>query len=318
MHQVAVIGAGPLGLEVSVALKKAAIDYVHFEAKQVGATFAWFTRGTQLYSHPESLEIGGLPLRSPNQSRITREQYIDYLFGVVKFHELEIKTFEPVTRIAKLDGGFSLRTFRGGEPQSYSAANIVFATGSQDSPRLLNIPGEDMPHVSHYLDDPQKYFHRRVVVVGGRDSAIESALRLHGAGAIVTVIHRGEKFGPKIIKPDLLAELNYRIREHQIDSRMNCEADSIWPDSVAVKGEFIAADAVFLMTGYKPDYSLPDSLGVGYIGGIPTIHADTMESTIPGVCFAGTIADRHALVGPCKRHVVNLVAYLARTELAKA
>jgi thioredoxin reductase (NADPH) len=146
---VAIIGAGPIGLELAVALKRQGIDYLHFEARQIGYTISWFAPQTHFFSSNERIAIAGVPLQTSDQSKATREEYLTYLRSVVQQFDLKINAYEPVTGIQRRDGAFLLSTLPAGGEKTYRCRRIVLATGGTDRPRLLNIPGENLPHVSH-------------------------------------------------------------------------------------------------------------------------------------------------------------------------
>src|SRR5947207_9781484 len=177
-HDVAVIGAGPIGLELAVALKRAAIDYVHFDARQIGYTISWFAPQTKFFSSNERIAVAGVPLNTADESKATREEYLAYLRGVVQQFDLEINTYEPLVAIDRQrDGEFVLTTAPPGGNRAWRVRKLILVTGGTDHPRLLNIPGEDLPHVSHYFRDPHEYFRKRLLIVGGKNSAVDAALR---------------------------------------------------------------------------------------------------------------------------------------------
>jgi thioredoxin reductase (NADPH) len=198
---VAVIGAGPIGLELAVALKRAGFDYLHFDAKQIGYTVSWFPPQTRFFSSNERIAIAGVPLQTPDGGKCTREQYLTYLRTVVQQFDLKVRTYEPVVGIDRdpRGGAFTLTTKPLAGECRYRANRIVLVTGGTDRPRRLNIPGEDLPHVSHYFGDPHTYFRKRVLIVGGKNSAVEAALRCHGAGAHVSLSYRRAKLPAKSI-----------------------------------------------------------------------------------------------------------------------
>src|SRR5438045_2020378 len=175
---VILVGAGPIGLELAVAFKRAGIDYVHLDAKQIGYTISWFAPQTRFFSSNERIAIAGVPLQTPDQGKCTREQYLAYLRSVVDGFDLHVNTYEPVIGIER-DGagdGFTLTTRPAGSTRSHHVRKLILATGGTDRPRRLGVPGEDQPHVSHYFDDPHRYFRRRLLIVGGKNSAVEAAL----------------------------------------------------------------------------------------------------------------------------------------------
>ena len=303
---VALIGAGPIGLETAVRLKQAGVEYLHFEKGQIASTIMWYPPGTTYFSSPERISIAGIPIQSHNQAKTTKEQYIAYLRSVAMAHRLDVRTYEPVTSIERGPGsGFILHTRSNTGDHAYRADRIVFATGDMARPRLLNIAGEDLPHVSHYFDDPHVYYNKKVLIVGGKNSAAEAALRCYHAGAHVTMSYRRAEFDEKRIKYWILPELQGRIRRGEIACHYNTVPRAITPSHVTLRHESgkadagsdgagrvreVEADFVLLLTGYLADQTLLEMAGVELKGGrqAPSFDLDTMETDVPGVYVAGT------------------------------
>ena len=340
---VAVIGAGPIGLELAVALKRAGIDYLHFDARQVGYTISWFAPQTRFFSSNERIAIAGVPLQTPDGGKCTREQYLTYLRIVVEQFDLRVRTYEPVVNIERAEGGaggFVVTTRPAGGDRRVRASRVVLATGGTDRPRKLDVPGEGLPHVSHYFDDPHKYFRKRLLVVGGKNSAIEAALRCHNAGAHVSLSYRREKLPSKSIKYWLLPEINGLIDSGRITAYFNTVPTEItptrvrlerWtdPSSPAVKSPgfsflnpeprtlYAPADFVLLLTGYEADMSLCRMAGVELTGPCQTPRFDerTMETNVPNVYVAGTAVagtqDKYRVfIENCHVHVDRIVSAL--------
>src|SRR4029434_10422846 len=102
---VIIVGAGPIGLEMAVALKRARVDYLQLEAKQIAYTISWFAPQTRFFSSNERIAIAGVPLQTPDGGKSTREQYLTYLRGVVEQFDLKVNTYESVVGIERLDSG---------------------------------------------------------------------------------------------------------------------------------------------------------------------------------------------------------------------
>ncbi|HVT90686.1 MAG TPA: NAD(P)-binding domain-containing protein [Tepidisphaeraceae bacterium] len=320
---VAIIGAGPIGIELAVALKKRGVDYLHFDAKQVGYTISWFAPQTQFFSSNERIAIAGVPLHTPTESKASREQYLAYLRGVVEQFDLKIQTYEPITNIQREGNGFVLTSQpHGGDgTRSYQCKRIVLATGGTDRPRLLNIPGENLPHVSHYFDDPHKYFRKELLIVGGRNSAVEAALRCHHAGARVSISYRREGLPEKSIKYWLLPEILDFIKSGRIGGHFNTEPLEIKGSAVTLsRGSErfdVPADFVLLLVGYEQDTTLFKMAGIELAGPrqSPVFDDATMESNIKGIYLAGTAIggtqDRFTVfIENCHVHVSKIVAAL--------
>ncbi len=318
-HDTAIIGAGPIGLELSVALTKRGVDHVVLDAGEIGATMAWWAPGTKYFSSPERIAIAGVPLLVPNQEKATREQYLEYLRGVAQQFSLPVRTFTRVLGVEQVGDGFELSLQSSGHgvggpaelARSHESAGVteklgckrlVLAIGNMHLPRMLEIPGEDLPHVNHYLQDPHRYAGRRVLIVGGKNSAAEAAIRLYRVGAQVTVSYRQSEFDPKRIKYWLLPELKWLIDKGRIGflpqstpTEITHELVQLAPtdcDGERAPGDpqEVAADDVLLLTGYIQDKTLFEQLGVKLVGEErkPKFDASTMQTSVPGVYVAGT------------------------------
>jgi thioredoxin reductase (NADPH) len=297
---VAVVGAGPIGLELAAALKRSKIDYLHFDAKQIGYTISWFAPGTRFFSSNERIAIAGVPLQTPDQSKCTREQYLAYLRSVAVQFDLQVNTYEPIIGIER-DGGpngcFVLTTQPASGKKVYRANRLVLCTGGTDRPRRLGIPGEDLPHVSHYFDDPHTYFRKRLLIVGGKNSAVEAALRCHAAGADVSFSYRRAQLNAKSIKYWLMPEINGLIESGKIPAWFGTVPTAITPASVRLEGvgrdpsrRELAFDFVLLLIGYEQDNALFKLAGIDIdpVCGAPKFNPATMETNVPGLYVAGT------------------------------
>ena len=298
--EVLLVGAGPIGIEMAVALSRAGIEYTHVEAGQIGSTIEWYAPQTHFFSSPERIAIAGVPLQTLDQTKATREEYLRYLRAVVLQFDLVIHTFERMTRIEKRDdGSFDVTTLCNDEPRQWIAHNVILAIGDMHRPRRIGVPGEDQPHVSHYFRDPHGYFRRRVMIVGGKNSAVEAAIRCVRVDARVTVVHRGEDFDPDRVKFWLLPEIRAMVREGRLEFLPQTVVQEIRRDSAIAKrfddqGEStlveIPADFVLLLTGYEQDSTLFEMAGVTLEGESrrPRLDPETMETDVPGLFVAGT------------------------------
>ena len=320
IHRVAVIGAGPIGIELAVALKQAGIDYVHLDAGPVGTTMTWYPLQMQFHSNAERLAISGVPIQTADQQKVTREEFLAYLRAVVLQFELEIRTYERVEAIRRIDDLFELTTNR----DTLQAENVVLAIGAMHRPRLLAIPGEELPHVSHYFHEPHMYFGQRLVIIGGKNSAIEAAIRCQRAGAHVTLVYRGDDFDPSRVKFWLLPEIRSMLRDNRVNAILSAKPVEIRERFIVLQTPAglreVPADFVLSLTGYEQDTSLFEMAGIGIFGEekTPGYDEETMETNVPGIFLAGTaiagspVGHVRIIVEDCHVHVPRIVNAILR------
>lgn len=323
---VAIIGAGPIGIELAVTFTRLGVNYIHFDARQIGHTISWWPRNTYFFSTTERIEIAGIPSQAGDQPRITGEQYLAYLRGIVEQFDLQINTYETVIDLQQIDQGYRITTRTLSAKNTYLAKIVVIAFGDMHKPRMLNIPGEDLPHVSHYFRDPHDYFRRKLLIVGGRNSAVESALRCWRMGAEVAISYRKPAFDEETVKSTILPDLLTQIERGNIQFYPNTIPVEITPNSIHLapassqshSNEQIISlpvDFVLLNTGFVQDSTLFESVGVNLQGDmrVPQYNPDTMETNIPGLYLAGTAAagtqERFTLfIENCHVHVAKITS----------
>jgi len=323
---VAIIGAGPIGLELAVAFKQAGVEYVQFDAGQIGSTIEWYPPQMLFHSSSDRLALAGVPIQTANQQKITREEFLAYLRALVQQFGLGVRTYERVTRVDKLPGGgFELTTQALDGEHRTRVEQVVLAIGAMHGPRLLGVPGEDLLHVSHYLGDPHVYFGKRLLIVGGRNSAVEAAVRCSRAGADVTISYRAADFDPKVVKFWLLPEVRALIRDGLVRFLPRTNVVEIRRGTVLLDPpQEIAADFVLLMTGYRQDPTMFEMLGVALEGPQrqPVHDPETMETNVPGVFVAGTAVAGTpprkvaVIVETCHVHVPRIVAAIRGQRVA--
>lgn len=333
---VLIVGAGPIGLELAVALKQMGVDYLQLDAGQVGQTISWYPRQVKFFSSPERIAIAGVPLATSDQEKATREQYLAYLRGIVQQFGLQVRTYERVAGVTPNEDGFTVLTHRGTEQRQYQAKHVVMAVGDMHHPRMMGIPGEDLKHVSHYFDEPHRYFAQKLLVVGGRNSAVETAIRCARAGAHVTLSYRQASFDDKSIKYWLLPEIMALIKSGQITYLPNTVPTRICESHVRLvptddRGAPITSanaepidvptDFVLLLTGYRMDTTLLEQAGVELVGENcgPKLDTDTMMTNVPGLYVAGTAAagtqKKFSLfIENCHPHVTKIVRSITGQE----
>jgi thioredoxin reductase (NADPH) len=318
--QVAIIGAGPIGLELAIALKRAGVDYIHFEGGSIGETIVRYPPRTGLYSAPEGLAIAGVPIQ-PGARSCTREKYLAYLRRVSEKLRLDVRTHNRVISIRRRDGLFELGSLTpDGKIHTCLAGTVVIATGSLSIPRRLNIPGEHLPHVSHYLGEPNARSGRAIVVVGGRNSALEAVLCCYENRDSVTLSYRRAALCPIRAKSWLVHQVNALIRSGDVRALFRTVPKSITRTHVLLESEEgerfeVPADVVLLMTGYLPDVSLLRFAGVrlNAHNHAPFFSAETMETNVKGLYVAGAITagaqdDVRVFIETCHPHVERIMA----------
>lgn len=290
---VVVVGTGPAGLSVLHAAKEAGLSAVGIDKGPVCSALASHPTYMRWFSTFDKLELAGFPLLI-DEKNPTRREYLRYCHAFTKYFDLKVVTYREVTAIEKAEDG----RFRIAAKDMYDrvyewqAKNIVVATGFYDTPRMLGIPGEGLPKVSHRYTEAHWYIDHDVLIIGAGSSAAEVALELYRAGANVTVVMRGDRFVTKYwIEPDI----ENRIKEGSIACYRNVEVEEIRPDDVvlaAAGGEHIVVpnDFVLAMTGYEPDTSLVEAIGarIDKSCGKPVL-TEHLESTVPGLYVAGTL-----------------------------
>ncbi|MFA6467445.1 MAG: YpdA family putative bacillithiol disulfide reductase [Bacteroidota bacterium] len=289
MEDVIIIGAGPSGLAVAIEAKKNGLKYVVIEKGGVVNSLQNFPAEMTFFSTPELLEIGNIPFTSA-QMRPTRAEGLEYYTRIVDHFHLNCRFFEAVTAVIHSSNSFSVKTSKA----SYEGRNVVLATGYYDHPNILHIPGETLPKVSHYYNEPYRYFQQSVLIIGAKNSAAIAALELYRHGANVTLVHRGERLSDKI-KYWILPDLENRIKEKSIAALFNTQVTSITENSVWLKnaeGEFeIENDFVFALTGYHPDYDFLRTCGIelNEEDNSPNRNSETLETNVKGLYVAGSI-----------------------------
>ena len=288
-----IVGAGPAGLAAAIAAGRRDLSYLVIEKGGLVDALQRFPTDMVFFTTPELLEIGGVPFVSPFE-KPTRHESLRYYRRVSDAFQLKVAMHEPVTAVRRLgDGAFEVTSVPAGQaPVVRLARHVVIATGAYDLPNKLDIPGEDLPHVSHYYREAHLHYRRRVVIVGGKNSAAEAALEIFRNGGHVTLVHRHAALGDSIkywVKPDI----ENRIKEGSIPARFGTSVIAITPTHVVLDGpDGIVeepADDVLLMTGYHSDTTLLNMVGaeVDPIFGAPAHDPETFESRVPGLFVVG-------------------------------
>jgi thioredoxin reductase (NADPH) len=293
-YDLLVIGAGPTGLACAIEAQKAGLRVVLVDKGCVCNSLFHYPAHMTFFTTSELLEIGGIPFPSTN-AKPTRNEALEYYRQVALYYKLDIRQYYRVDAISGADGDFTVHlTDRFGRPSTLLAAKLAVATGYYDLPNWMGIPGETLSKVHHYYNDPHPFSGLDVAVIGGKNSAAIAALELWRHGARVTLIHRAAELHRHVkywIKPDI----ENRIKAGEIKAYFSSKVVEILPDSIRLEtpdGEVnLRNDFVFAMTGYHPDFTFLERLGVVFDGPDkrPRCNPETLESNVPGIYLAGVI-----------------------------
>jgi thioredoxin reductase (NADPH) len=289
-----VVGAGPTGLACAIEAQKAGFRVALVDKGCICNSIFHYPAHMTFFTTSERLEIGGIPFPSVN-AKPTRGEALEYYRQVAAYYRLDVRQYHRVERVTGVDGAFTAHIVdRFGRPGAIEARKLAISTGYYDLPNWMDIPGETLSKVHHYYHDPHPFYGMDVVVIGGKNSAAIAALELWRSGAHVTLVYRGPEVTPNVkywIKPDI----ENRIKDGEIKARFSTEVVEITPDAVVVDAptgrETLPNDFVFAMTGYHPDFSFLERVGVRFEGEdrLPVCNPETLESNVPGIYLAGVI-----------------------------
>jgi thioredoxin reductase (NADPH) len=326
-HDVICVGAGPTGLACAIEAKRTGLRPLVIDKGVLCNSIYHYPVNMVFFTTPELLEIGDLPFVSAAE-KPNRVEALKYYRKCVEHYDLDLRLGEMVTRVEGSDGDFRVHTkTQDGAMEQYEARKLIVATGYYDLPNRLGVPGEDLPHVSHYYTEPHPFWRRDVVVIGGKNSAAEAALDLYRTGARVTLVHRRAELGSTIkywVRPDI----ENRIKAGQIKALFNAHVVRITSEFVHVTGpdgdKKLSAVEVFALTGYHPDFDFLRQLGVKLDSETnkPALDPQTLESNVPGLYLAGVvIGGKHTseiFIENGRFHGKQIIAALTGTPLAVA
>jgi len=287
---VVIIGAGPIGLACAIEAKKHELSYLVLEKGCLVNSIFHFPHNMTFFSTADRLEIGSVPFISHND-KPTRREALEYYRRVVKAWELNVYTYERVMDIHPGDTSFQVCS----EKDTYQTRAVIIATGFYDHPNKMNVPGENLVKVSHYFRDAHPFAFQKVMVVGGGNSAVDTALECFRKGAEVTMVIRSAELEDNVkywVKPDL----ENRIKEGSIKAYYYSsikeirekEVDIITPkNTITVENDFL-----FAMTGYHPDYEFLQEVGIDCYqqeDRTPCFNPDTFETPQAGIYLAGVV-----------------------------
>lgn len=291
MYDLIIVGAGPIGLNCAIEAKKAGLNYIILEKGVLVNSLYHFPTNMTFFSTSNLLEIGGVPFIAHSE-KPTRRESLEYFRRVAESWKLNIHFYEEVKSIVKdSDNIFQVTSSK----KEYSAKTVIIATGFYDHFRPLNVPGEDLPKVKHYYDEPHPYVGQKVAVIGAANSACDVALETFYKGAEVTMVVREPNIYEKVkywIRPNI----ENRIKEGSIKAYFNSTVKEIRKNEIIIKtpeGEKILEnDFVLAMTGYLPNYGFFEKIGLEISedpNKIPNHDPETLESNLAGLYLAGVI-----------------------------
>ncbi|OEK03322.1 hypothetical protein BFP97_18120 [Roseivirga sp. 4D4] len=289
-YDVVIIGGGPIGLNCAIEAKKANLSYIILEKGVLVNSLYNFPTNMTFFSTSNLLEIGDVPFIA-HSDKPTRKEALEYFRRVKESWDLNISLYTEVESMQKSGDTYTIYTNKG----EFEASNVIVSTGFYDTPRQLGIPGEELPKVKHFYDDPHPYLGQKVLVIGAANSACDVALETYYKDAEVTMAIRESEIYPKVkywIRPNIIN----RIEEGSIKAYFNTTVKEIRPCEVVLNtpdGEItIENDFVLAMTGYKPNYTLFEKLGLPISDDelkIPLHDPETLETPLVGVYVAGVI-----------------------------
>ncbi len=287
---VLIIGGGPIGLSCGLAAQQKGLKYIIVEKGSLVDSLYHYPANMTFFSTSEKLEIGAVPFVS-NNNKPTRNEALEYYRRVALSANLSINLYEEVTDIIRQEDKFQINTSK----DHYYTSNVIIATGFYGRPFLLNVPGENLPNVTHYYNDPHIYAFQKVLVVGANNSAVDAALETYRKGASVTMLIREEQVGERVkywVRPDIIN----RIKEGSIKVYYNSTISAIREKEVDLNTPngllTIKNDWVIAMTGYQPDLLFLQKIGIKLSDDEikkPEYNESTHETNVKGVFLAGVI-----------------------------
>lgn len=285
-----IVGGGPCGLAAAIALQNIGLQPIVIEKGNIVNAIYHYPTHQTFFSTSERLAIGDVPFiiegRKPK-----RNQALVYYREVVRLKNIQVNRFEKVQSVVKNNDMFTVTS----DKDTYETPYVIIATGYYDHPNYLNIQGEQLPKVFHYFKEGHEFFDTDILVIGGKNSAIDAALELNKAGARVKVAYRGSEYSPSI-KPWVLPEFEGVVKTGEVDMLFNTNVVEIREHEVVLEVEgqekVVKNDFVFAMTGYHPDHSFIKAMGVEIEEetGRPYVTPETMETNVEGLFIAGVIA----------------------------
>ncbi len=290
-----IVGGGPAGLACAIEAQKRNQTFWLIEKGHLVNAIYHFPVNMTFFTTAELLEVGDIPLTSPYE-KPNRLEVLKYYRRVADHYDLPIKYQEQVVSVEGEENDYRVKSIDGlNQPQEYRSRRVIIATGYYDNPNLLGLPGEDLDKVSHYYSECHPYFQKKVAVIGGSNSAAETALDLYRNGnAEVTLIHRGESMGKKV-KYWVLPDINNRIKRKEIKAYFSSSVEEITETEIILSTpegvKTLENDFVLAMTGYHPNVDFLKKMGIELDMDtcISRHNPQTLESNKKGIYLAGSI-----------------------------
>lgn len=295
-----IVGAGPIGLACAISAVRRGIPTQVIDAGAIAHSIVRYPVGMTFFTTPERLEIGGHPLTCAG-AKATREEALKYYRGVARAEGIVVRPWTRLVGAERRDGLLHARVRTRLGEETIACSRLVLATGYFDHPNRLGVPGEDLPHVSHWFEEPHLSSGQSVVIIGGKNSAIEAALQCFRAGAKVTLVYRRSELRPSVkfwLRPDF----DNRVAAGEIAACLGSEVEEILPDSIRIRDRngvqrALPADRIYALTGYHPDFDLLRALGVTLMApdDRPVVDPATLETNVPGLYLAGSVTAGRAI-----------------------
>lgn len=293
-----IVGAGPIGLACAISAKRRGLDPLVIDAGAVVNSVTRYPVGMTFFTTPDLLDIGGHPVVCAGP-KPTREEAIMYYRGVVRAENLRVKTYTKLLHAARQEDAIECEIETRTGSETLNCRRLVLVTGYFDQHNRLGVPGDDLPHVRYYFDEAHLSFNLDVVVIGGKNSAVEAALQLFRAGARTTLVYRGAEFPPGV-KYWLRPDIENRIKAGEITAYLDTNVVRVEEKQLIVQTRdgtqrSVAADRVYALIGFKADTELFRRIGIEIDPetGRPTIDPTTLETNVPGIYMAGSITAGH-------------------------
>ena len=290
-YDLIIVGGGPIGLACAIEAQKKNLNYLIIEKGAIVNSIFNYPLYMTFFSTAERLEIGNIPFNclAPKPGR---QEALEYYRNIHRYFNFNINLFEKVTEVQKQENQlFKITTNK----NLYEAKNVIIATGFYDIPIEMDVKGEELSKVRHYYKEAHEYVFRDVLVVGANNSSVDAALECWRKGANVTMVIRKNEINNRVkywVKPDI----ENRIAEGSIKAYFESNITEIRENEVEIETPngkvVIKNDFVLALTGYKPDLSFLEKMGIQLSDDelkTPVYNTETMETNVQGLFLAGVV-----------------------------